>query len=76
MPEGTRTYRVVGIMARPGFEKNWSPGYTAISLLGENNLGTAPVSVWVELKNPGSGLRARVRAGRKDGDAGGIRARI
>ena len=58
VPEGTRTYRVVGIMARPGFEKNWSPGYTAISLLGENNLGTAPVSVWVELKNPGSGLRA------------------
>lgn len=37
-PEQTRTYTVVGIMARPNFEPTWAPGYTALSFLNPQAL--------------------------------------
>ncbi len=39
VPEQTRTYTVVGIMKRPGYESAASPGYLAVTALDEAALG-------------------------------------
>jgi putative ABC transport system permease protein len=39
-PEKTLEYTVVGIIERPGFEYNWSPGYTLITYTDETILET------------------------------------
>ena len=38
--ETTRSYTIVGIIARPGWEPAWAPGYTVISYVDESMLGT------------------------------------
>lgn len=38
VPEFTKAYTVVGIVARPGFENSWAPGYTAISYIDTSTL--------------------------------------
>ena len=38
VPEQDRTYTVVGIMERPGFEPRWASGYTAVTCLDKKAL--------------------------------------
>lgn len=38
--ETTRSYTIVGIIARPNWEPAWAPGYTVISYVDESMLGT------------------------------------
>ncbi|WP_058303128.1 ABC transporter permease [Gorillibacterium timonense] len=50
-PEKTRTYTIVGVMARSSFEPIWAPGYTALSYVDESLLKpgeTATASVEVK----------------------------
>ncbi len=37
-PDQVQTYTVVGIIKQPNFERNWSPGYPAITYLDEKKL--------------------------------------
>ena len=50
-PKTERTYTVVGICERPGFEGHTAPGYTMITRAGQGEEG-ARFSVFVTLKNP------------------------
>ena len=50
-----KEYTIVGIIKRPSWEPTWSPGYTAVSYLNENELSendvvNAAVSVKVSSK--------------------------
>lgn len=51
MPKDKRTYTVVGISERPGFEEHSAPGYTLITKSDTSNQSDS-FSVFVTLKNP------------------------
>lgn len=51
VPEMKKTYTVVGICERPGFEEHSAPGYTLITKVDAGD-GADSLSVFVTLKNP------------------------
>lgn len=51
VPQDERTYTVVGIYERPGFEESSAPGYTLITTADVEDK-TASFSLFVTLKNP------------------------
>ncbi|WP_097028264.1 ABC transporter permease [Clostridium peptidivorans] len=51
MPKSKRTYRVVGICQRPGFEEYSAPGYTLITKADAQDKADS-LSLFVTLKNP------------------------
>lgn len=48
----TRTFTVVGIFRRPGFEDWFAPGYTAITALADDNAGALRYDVYFSMKKP------------------------
>ncbi|BCJ93821.1 ABC transporter permease [Anaerocolumna cellulosilytica] len=56
VPEEDRTYTVVGICERPGFEEHSAPGYTLITKADTTNQADS-FSLFVKLKNP-RGIKA------------------
>jgi putative ABC transport system permease protein len=52
-PLTTKTYTIVGICERPGFEEYYAPGYTAITKSDETAAADAVFDVLVALKKPG-----------------------
>ncbi|ENJ9654495.1 FtsX-like permease family protein [Clostridium botulinum] len=51
VPKAERTYKVVGICERPGFEEHSAPGYTLITKADTQNKADS-FSIFVTLKNP------------------------
>lgn len=51
MPKAKRTYTVVGICQRPGFEESFAPGYTLITKADAQNKADS-LNLFVMLKNP------------------------
>ncbi|MBU3187595.1 FtsX-like permease family protein [Clostridium estertheticum] len=51
MPKATRTYTVVGICQRPGFEEYSAPGYTLITQADAQDKADS-LNLFVKLKNP------------------------
>ncbi|MRN56368.1 ABC transporter permease [Paenibacillus monticola] len=51
VPKATRTYTVVGICERPGFEEHSAPGYTLITKADPQDKADS-FSIFVTLKNP------------------------
>ncbi|MBU3178521.1 FtsX-like permease family protein [Clostridium estertheticum] len=51
MPKATRTYTVVGICQRPGFEEYSAPGYTLITKADAQDKADS-LNLFVKLKNP------------------------
>ncbi|OMD49462.1 ABC transporter permease [Paenibacillus borealis] len=51
VPQGEKTYKVVGICQRPRFEENSAPGYTLITKTDAGD-STDSFSLFVTLKNP------------------------
>lgn len=51
VPQDERTYTVVGIYQRPGFEESTAPGYTLITKAADQNQADS-ISLFVTLKNP------------------------
>lgn len=51
VPEAERTYTVVGICERPGFEEHSAPGYTLITIADTSGQADS-FSIFVTLKNP------------------------
>ncbi len=51
MPKAERTYTVVGICERPGFEEHSAPGYTLITK-ADTGIQSDSFSIFVTLKNP------------------------
>lgn len=49
--EKKQSYTVVGIYERPDFENYYAPGYTALTVRGENSPGSS-ADVWIVMKNP------------------------
>lgn len=48
----TRTFTVVGIFRRPGFEDWFAPGYTAITAPADDNAGALRYDVYFSMKKP------------------------
>lgn len=64
MPKAERTYTVVGICERPGFEEHSAPGYTLITKESSQDQGDS-FSIFVTLKNP---QQVHAYAGRTAGE--------
>jgi putative ABC transport system permease protein len=65
-----RTFTVVGIYERPGFEDNSSPGYTAITVMDDTVRKDETYDIYFKLRKP-AGIYDFMRAEEQKGGSGG-----